>query len=92
MIIRISGEGQYRLEGEALVALDRLDNHLLDALEKEDEENYAKFFQEVLCLIREKGTLLPGEELTPSDLVIPAPETTFTEAKELFAAYPRDLL
>ncbi|MBC7324832.1 MAG: hypothetical protein H5T99_05910 [Moorella sp. (in: Bacteria)] len=92
MIIRISTEAQYRLEGEALSALDRLDDRLLDALEAGNREEYERSFREVLALIRGRGSRLPDTELVESDLILPAPDTTFEEARSLFADYPRDLL
>lgn len=91
MIIRISTEGQYRLEGEALSALDRLDDRLLDALEAGNREEYERSFREILALIRGRGSRLPDTELVESDLILPAPDTTYEEARSLFADYPRDL-
>ena len=92
MIIRVLTEGQYRVEGEALNELDRLDNHLLDAISNNDEEGFNKYFREVLALIRGHGKKVPDTELIESDLILPAPDTTLAEARELFASYPRDLL
>lgn len=92
MIIRIATEGQYRLEGPALAELDRLDDALLDAIEAGDERAFAQRFQEVLQLVRERGTRVDDGELVESDLILPAPDTTFAEARALFGDYPRYLL
>lgn len=92
MIIRISTEGQYELEGAALAELDRLDDHLLDAIEAGDDEAFTERFGEVLSLVRGRGAKLPDTELAESDLILPAPDTTLEEARELFATYPRELL
>jgi hypothetical protein len=91
LIIRILSEGQYRLEGEALSELDRLDDRLLDALEAGNPEEYDNSFREVLSLIRGRGIRIPDTELVESDLILPAPDTTFEEARNLFADYPRHL-
>ncbi|WP_406677681.1 PspA-associated protein PspAA [Neomoorella carbonis] len=91
MIIRILSEGQYRLEGEALSELDRLDDKLLDALAAGNREEYDTNFREVLALIRGRGSRIPDTELVESDLILPAPDTTFEEARSLFADYPRHL-
>ncbi|WP_258360060.1 PspA-associated protein PspAA [Moorella sulfitireducens] len=91
MIIRILTEGQYRLTGEALAELDRLDDRLLDALETGNPEEYESSFREVLSLIRGRGMRIPDTELVESDLILPAPDTTFEEALDLFADYPRQL-
>ncbi|MGI9950738.1 hypothetical protein V3F56_00060 [Moorellaceae bacterium AZ2] len=91
MIIRILTEGQYRVENEALSALDRLDDKLLDAVANNDAESFNRHFGEVLALIRGQGARVPDTELVESDLILPAPDTTLEEARELFASYPRNL-
>lgn len=91
MIIRILTEGQYRLEGEAIAELDRIDNSLLDALQKGDEAEFSKRLEEVVSFIKERGKAIPDSELVESDLIIPAPDTTLEEARHLFTSYPRDL-
>ncbi len=92
MIIRVLTEGQYRLEGEALAELDRLDDFLLDALSAGNEAEFAARLQEVAALVRNKGKRVPDDELVESNLIIPAPDTSLEEARDLFAAYPRRLL
>jgi len=91
VIIRILAEGQYRLKGEALGELDRLDDELLEAIANNDEEGFNRRFHEVLALIRERGTKIEDTELVESDLVLPAPDTSLEEARELFATYPEKL-
>ncbi|HAA90607.1 MAG: Uncharacterized protein XD63_0315 [Thermoanaerobacterales bacterium 50_218] len=92
MIIRILTEGQYRLEGEALTELDRLDDFLLDAVSAGNEKEFTTRLKEVVELVKNKGIKVPDTELVESDLIIPAPDTSLEEAKELFASYPRHLL
>ncbi len=91
MIIRILTEGQYKLEGNALLELDRMDNFLLDAVEAGDAKEFSRRLQEVVSLVKNKGENVPDSELVESDLIIPAPDTTLKEARDLFASYPRDL-
>lgn len=92
MLIRILTEGQYRLEGEALVELDRLDDFLLDAVSAENEGLFTERLKEIVALIKSNGVKVPDNELVESELIIPASDTGLEEAKELFSAYPRDLL
>ncbi len=92
MIIRIATEGQYKLSGDTLAELDRLDDHLLDAIADNNAATFDSNFREVLALIRGRGTKLLDTELLESDLILPAPDITLEEARELFAAYPRDLV
>lgn len=92
MIIRIATEGQYELTGTALARLDEIDNELLAAISANDAQAYQERFHQVLELIRQEGRPLDASELRESDLVLPPPDTTLEEAKELFAEYPADLL
>ncbi|MGI6082796.1 MAG: PspA-associated protein PspAA [Limnochordia bacterium] len=92
MIIRIATEGQYELRGEALAKLDALDDLVLDAIAKSDAEAFEKSLNTVFSHVRSQGTRLPDNSLHESDLILPPPDTTLAEARELFADYPRDLL
>lgn len=91
MIIRILTEGQYKVAGDALVELDRMDNFLLDAIEAGDGKEFSKRLNDVVSLVKNKGEKVADTELVESDLIIPAPDITLEEARDLFAAYPRDL-
>jgi hypothetical protein len=92
MIIRIMTEGQYKLEGQALTELDELDDSLLDAIERDDGEGFVARWQQVLDLVRQRSTKVEDAELVESDLILPAPDTTLDEARQLFASYPRQLV
>jgi len=91
MIIRIATEGQYRVKGSTLDRLDEMDNAILDAIEHGDEKAYTEALRAVVELIRSEGTPLDDETLAESDLILPPPDTTLEEAREMFAAYPRNL-
>jgi hypothetical protein len=91
MIIRVLTEGQYRLDGNALAELDAMDDSLLDAVGAGDEQQFAERLRQVVELVQTRGKRIPDDELVESDLVIPAPDTTLEESRELFAGYPRNL-
>lgn len=92
MIVRIATEGQYELRGQALDELDSADDALLDAIEAGDEAAFARELAHVLEIVRTRGRRLGDDELEESDLVLPPPDTTLEEARELFRSYPRDLV
>ncbi|HHV34264.1 MAG TPA: hypothetical protein GXX59_01605 [Syntrophomonadaceae bacterium] len=91
MIIRILTQGQYTVEGNALVELDSIDDSLLDAVEAGDESQFTANLEKVVSFVQTKGVKVPDEELVESDIIIPAPDTSLEEARELFAGYPREL-
>ncbi|MBX6378211.1 MAG: hypothetical protein IRY95_06635 [Clostridia bacterium] len=92
MIIRILSEGQYRLPADVLAELDRVDDAVLDAVENGDAEAFRRSLQNVVDLVRQRGSRVADDELVESDLVLPPPDTTLEEARQLFADYPRHLV
>jgi hypothetical protein len=92
VIIRILTEGQYRLEGSALVELDRIDDTLLDAISTGDAEAFRQQLQKVVSVVKSRGSQVPDGELLESELIIPPSDTTLEEARELFDTYPRNLV
>ncbi len=84
MIIRISSEGQYNLPGSFIDQLNDIDNALVEAVEAGDLGRYEMLLKQMLDLVRESGTPLPLDELVESDLILPEPDLTLQEAKELF--------
>ena len=82
MIVRIMTENQYRLTDEDAAALDRMDDPLHAAIKSGDQETFAAELEKVAAFVREKGTVIPVEEVVPSDLIIPAPDMTVAEARQ----------
>lgn len=88
MIVRILGEGQYDLEGEALQALKLADAHLLEVVAAADEGAFRRAFQDILELVRVRGKQVPADRLVESDLVLPTADTSLDEARGLFTQHP----
>ena len=85
MIVRLSGEGQFRLADDHLSRLNELDNRAVAAVEAADERGFRALLEEMLALVRAHGEALPADELTPSDVVIPPVDTTLDEARRDFS-------
>ncbi len=86
MIVRIATENQYRLaDDSAKERLNELDNEAVAAAESGDEERFQELFASMLDFVREEGTLLDGEDLEESDIILPPPDTTFAEAQSEFS-------
>ncbi len=84
MIVRILSEGQYELSAPQHDRLNEIDNRLVALVEKDDEAAFDRTFHELLDLVRRDGRKLADDELLPSDVVLPAPDSTFAEVKDLF--------
>ncbi len=84
MIIRVMGEGQWRVGDELQQRLNELDDQALAALEAGDEERLDGVLEAMAELVRTEGEELPAEDLSPSDAVIPPTDLTIEETRELF--------
>ena len=85
MIVRLMGEGQYRISDELRERLEALDDEAMAALDAEDEGELDAKLDEMSVLVREEGERLPDEDLSPSDAVIPPSDLTLEETRQLFS-------
>ena len=84
MIVRISGEDQYRLADDQTARLNELDNAVVAACEGGDESGFADTFATLLDFVRANGTRIADDELSGSDLILPPPDLSFSEAGREF--------
>ena len=84
MIVRIMGEGQYRLSDETLKRVNALDNAAVAAVDGADEDAFHAAFEEMLDIIRKEGEHLGDEEIETSDVIVPPADTSFAEAAAEF--------
>jgi hypothetical protein len=85
VIVRIMGEGQYRLPETVHERVNELDNAVVAAVEKDDEDAFHASFEELLDLIRSEGEQLKDEELLTSDVIVPPADTSMAEASADFS-------
>jgi hypothetical protein len=84
MIVRIAGEGQFRLPDEHAERLNELDNRAVAAVEQGDETGFKELWDQMLELVASDGNELPDEELVESDVILPPRDISFQEAKGEF--------
>jgi hypothetical protein len=84
MIVRIMGEGQFRIDDSDRDNLNELDNAAVAASEGGDETAFLKTFAALIDHVREVGTRMADDELEGSDVLFPPANTTFAEAKHEF--------
>ncbi len=84
MIVRIATEGQWRLPDEDAARLNELDNEAVAAAEAGDEARFTEVFGQMLDLVRTDGKALGDDELEESDVILPPPDTTLSEAAHEF--------
>ena len=85
MIVRLMGEGQFRMDDDAAAHLNELDNAAVAALEAGDEEAFRTRLGALAQAVRDRGTPLPDDDLHPSDVIVPPDDLSLEEARELFS-------
>jgi hypothetical protein len=80
VIVRISGEGQYRLPDSDAERLNELDNRAVAAVEQGDETGFGELWAQMLALVETDGEEIGDEELLPSDVILPPRDSSFAEA------------
>jgi len=84
MIVRISGEGQYRLADEDAQRLNELENAVVAIVERGSEDGFAQALAQMLDFVRSRGTPLGDDELEGSDVILPPADVSFAEAGREF--------
>ena len=84
MIVRISGEGQFKLPDQDAERLNELDNRAVSAVEQGDETGFRELWSQMLELVASDGNAVPDDELVESDVILPPRDITFEEARGEF--------
>jgi PspA-Associated protein len=85
VIVRLMGEGQYRIDDAVHRELDALDERAVAALEADDEGELDARLDDMWRIVRERGERLADEDLSPSDLIVPPSDLSLEETRALFA-------
>ncbi|MCQ8774708.1 hypothetical protein V7793_28120 [Streptomyces sp. KLMMK] len=85
MIVRIMGEGQWRLDDAHFVELNKLDDELLEEMESGDQEGFRRTLDALLEAVRRLGGPLPDDALEPSELILPAPDASLDEVRAMLS-------
>jgi hypothetical protein len=83
VIVRLMGEGQYRVDDSLLTRLNELDDAVARAVESSDERALWSGLQTLADAVREGGVKLDDDDLSPSDAIIPPEDLSLEEAREL---------
>ena len=84
MIVRISGEGQYRLDDADTQPLNELESKVVAIVEAGSEDGFGDALAAMLDYVRSHGTPLAEDELVGSDVILPPGDTSFEEAGREF--------
>ena len=84
MIVRIATEDQYEVSQADYEHINELDNAVVEAVDANDQERYAKTFAALLDYIRSNGKVIGDDELRESDVIVPPSDTSLEEARRDF--------
>ena len=84
MIVRISGEDQYRLPDGDSQRLNELEGAVAAAAEAGNEDSFEETFGALLDYVRSRGAPVGEDELESSDLILPPADVTLAEASRDF--------
>jgi hypothetical protein len=83
MIVRLLGEGQFRVDDSLIGRLNELDDAVEEAVAARDEQALWAGLQGLADTVRANGVKLADDDLSPSDAVIPPEDLSLEEAQEL---------
>jgi hypothetical protein len=83
VIVRVMGEGQWRVDDDVARRLNELDDEVGRALGSGDQAAMSDALQRLAAEVRNSGTKLADDDLTPSDAVVPPADLSLDEAHEL---------
>jgi hypothetical protein len=85
VIVRLLGEGQFRVDDSLIGRLNELDAVVEKAVADGDERALWTGLQALADAVREGGVKLADDDLSPSDAVIPPEDLSLEEAQELLS-------
>lgn len=85
MIVRVMGEGQFRIDEDSYAKLNELDDRAQEALDRGDESELDRYLDEMASLVRRSGEKLPADDLSTSDALVPPSDMSLEEARKLFS-------
>jgi hypothetical protein len=85
MIVRIMGEGQYKVSSSLLDELNAIDNRIVDYVGKESESDFRSELTTLIATVKKNGKPIDDAEIVESDIIIPPEDMTLEEATEIFS-------
>jgi hypothetical protein len=84
MIVRISGDDQYRLPDGDAERLNELEKAVVSVVEGGHQDGFAQAYAALFDYVRSHGVRVSDDELESSDVILPPPDLTFDEAGREF--------
>ena len=92
MIVRILGEGQWRMDDAARAELNGLDDQVEAAVRAGDQAALAAALHQLHDKVRDLGTPVADDDLADSDLILPETDATLEDVRDLLNASDEGLI
>ena len=83
MIVRILGEGQFRVDDDSAAKLTALDKDLDAAVRDHQDDVFHASLRAAIALVRTSGTPLQADEIVTADFILPFSDATLAEVRQL---------
>ena len=85
MIVRILGEGQFRVDDDAAAKLTALDKDLDAAVRDDEDAVFHASLRAAVALVKTSGTPLSADEIATADFILPFSDASIDEVRKLLA-------
>ena len=85
MIVRILGEGQFRVDDDTAGKLTALDKDLDAAVRDDEEAVFRASLRAAVALVKASGTPLSADEIATADFILPFSDASLDEVRKLLA-------
>jgi hypothetical protein len=85
VIVRILGEGQFRVGDDVAAKLTALDKDLDAAVRDDQPDTFAAALHAAVSLVRTSGAPLAADEIATADYILPFSDATLDEVRKLLA-------
>jgi len=83
--VRILGEGQFHVDGDAAAKLTALDKDLDSSVRDDQEAALHAALRAAVALVKTAGTPLAADEIVTADYILPFSDATVGEVRKLLA-------
>jgi hypothetical protein len=86
-IVRVMGQGQYRVNEETVKKINDIDNAIVQILQnadKSDDQEFKAKITRLVQIITSEGQKLDDKEIVESDIIVPDSVISVNEAKKVF--------
>ena len=85
MIVRVLGEGQFRVDDDTAAQLTVLDKDMDAAVHADDEPAFRLALGAAVQLVRAAGQAVAADEFVTADYILPFSDATVAEVRKLLA-------